>query len=214
MNALPVYTMAGSKSGEIPVPEALWVEGTDRQTLKDAVVAYRANQRRGTASTKTKGEVAGSNKKPWRQKGTGRARAGYRASPIWRGGAVAFGPRPRDFRKKLTRKAARLAFRQAFTDGAAAGAIRVIDEWALEEPKTRELAAVLKRLELTGQVLLVVERIDRTLELASRNLASLAVAEAKDLNVYQLVRHPHIVITRPALSLVEARIARERGGEG
>jgi large subunit ribosomal protein L4 len=213
MSAIPVYTSEGEKSGDIDAPASLLVEGKNRQTLQTAVVIYQGNQRSGSASTKTRGEVAGSNKKPWKQKGTGRARAGRRQSPIWRGGGVAFGPRPRDYRKKLPRKEARLAFRQAFTDCVVQETIRVLETLSIAEPRTRWVVEILKNLHIEGHVLLVVDNIDPNLAMASRNLALLEVVEAKDLNVYQLVRYPNIVITRAALAAVEERVSTRQRGE-
>jgi len=206
VSELPFYTSAGERSGEVPVPEGLLVQGRNRQTLQYAVVAYLANQRAGTASTKSKSEVAGSGAKPHKQKGTGRARAGYRASPIWRGGAVAFGPRPRSFHKKLTRKANRLAVRQAFTDAAISGTIRVLESCTVDEPKTKGFIKILKALEVSGHVLVVVENMDRNLALASRNVSGVEVVTGANVNAYQLARYPQVIVTKAALGQVASRL--------
>src|SRR5512137_1096628 len=124
MSKLAVYDMKGGSVGEAEFPEALLVGRKGEQAVHDAVVAYRAGLRSGTASTLRKGEVAGSGKTPWRQKGTGRARAGYRQSPVWRGGSVAFGPHPRSYAQNLPRKVARLAFQAAFSARVAAGEVK------------------------------------------------------------------------------------------
>jgi len=207
MSDLPFYTATGERSGEVAVPEGLLVQGRNRQTLQYAIVAYRANQRAGTASTKSKSEVAGSGSKPWKQKGTGRARAGYRASPIWRGGAVAFGPRPRSYHKKLTRKANRLAVRQAFTDAASSGAIRVVESCSVNEPKTKDFLKVLNSLDVSGKILVVVDNLDRNLSLASRNVAGVEVVTGANVNAYQLVRYPQVIVTKAALEQVGSRLS-------
>src|SRR5438105_10784863 len=134
---LSVKNINGQDEGELEVKFALVEDGSGTQAVHDVVVAYRANQRMGTACTKTVGEVAGSNKKPWRQKGTGRARAGSFASPLWRGGGVVFGPRPRDFGKKVGRKTKQLALRKALTERLNAGDVLLVDALKFESPKTK-----------------------------------------------------------------------------
>src|SRR5438552_13832251 len=138
---------------EIQVP--LIEDGKGTQAVHDTVVAYQANQRMGTACTKTMGEVAGSGKKPWRQKGTGRARAGSFASPLWRGGGVVFGPKPRDFSKKVSRKTRQLALRKALSERLRAGDVILIDDLKLESPKTKEFIGVLSDLKCEGSTLIV-----------------------------------------------------------
>ena len=132
MSKVAVCNMQGDALGEYAFPEDMLVLDKGAQAVQEAVVAYRANQRAGTASTRGKGEIAGAGSKPWRQKGSGRARAGYRQSPLWRGGGTVFGPRPRSFRKGLNKKTARLAFCRAFSDRVAGGCVTVIDELAVE----------------------------------------------------------------------------------
>src|SRR5437763_7870217 len=134
---ISIKDIKGKSQGELEVKFALVEDGSGTQAVHDVVVAYRANQRMGTACTKTVGEVAGSNKKPWRQKGTGRARAGSFASPLWRGGGVVFGPRPRDFGKKVGRKTKQLALRKALTERLNAGDVFIVDDIKLASPKTK-----------------------------------------------------------------------------
>src|ERR1051325_9406256 len=134
---LTVKNIEGRKQGELEVKFELVANGKGTQAVHDAVTAYQAAQRMGTASTKTMGEVAGSGKKPWRQKGTGRARAGSFASPLWRGGGVVFGSKPRDFGKKVTKKTKQLALRKALTERLNAGEVTVVDEIKLDSPKTK-----------------------------------------------------------------------------
>src|SRR5712691_12630311 len=144
---LAVKDSQGNSTGELEVRFPLVEGGKGTQAVHDAVVAYNANQRMGTACTKNVGEVAGSNKKPWRQKGTGRARAGSFASPLWRGGGVVFGPKPRDFRKKLSKSTKQLALRKALTERLKSGDVLVLDELKLASPKTRDFIEVLNQLE-------------------------------------------------------------------
>src|SRR5215468_3923215 len=152
---ITVKDSKGNTQGELEVKFPLVEGGKGTQAVHDAVVAYQAAQRMGTASTKTMGEVAGSGKKPWRQKGTGRARAGSFASPLWRGGGVTFGPKPRDFSKKVSRKTRQLALRKALSERLKAGDVVVVDELKLESPKTKEFIDLLSQIGVEGVALLV-----------------------------------------------------------
>src|SRR6266446_3726514 len=147
---LTIKDTKGKDQGELEVKFPLIEDGKGTQAVHDAVVAYRASQRMGTACTKNVGEVAGTNKKPWRQKGTGRARAGSFQSPLWRGGGVVFGPKPRDFGKKISRNTRQLALRKALTERLRAGDVLVVDDLKLESPKTRGFVEVLNRFQLNG----------------------------------------------------------------
>src|SRR5438046_4199053 len=147
---LPVKNINGQDQDELEVKFSLVEGGLGTQAVHDTVVAYQANQRMGTACTKNVGEVAGTNKKPWKQKGTGRARAGSFASPLWRGGGVVFGPRPRDFGKKVTRKTKQLALRKALTERLNAGDVLLVDGLKFESAKTKSFVELLKKFELNG----------------------------------------------------------------
>src|SRR5213596_2098222 len=160
---IPIKDSKGNSQGELEVKFAMIEDGRGTQAVHDTVVAFRANQRMGTACTKTVGEVAGSNKKPWRQKGTGRARAGSFASPLWRGGGVVFGPRPRDFGKKVSRKTRQLALRKALSERLKAGDVVLVDDLKLESPKTKEFLGLLSALELTGTTLIVGQAPDKNM---------------------------------------------------
>jgi len=160
----------------------------------------------GTACTKTMGEVAGSGKKPWRQKGTGRARAGSFASPLWVGGGVVFGPKPRDFGKKVSRKTKQLALRKALTERLNAGDVVVVDDFKLSSPKTKGFVDVLKKLEVTGTALVVAPAIEQNLRLATRNLEKVEVTTADDLNTYQVLRSDKLLFSRPAFEKLEERL--------
>jgi len=199
MNTLKVYNMKGAEVGDLPVAEESLVLDKGEQAVHDVVVAFQAARRAGTASTLRKGEVAGSGKKPWAQKGTGRARAGYRQSPVWRGGAVAFGPHPRDYSKKVNKKVARLAFRRAFSEKVASGAIRVLDEIKVPEGKTRDFAAAMKALDVKAPLLLVLASPDNKVTLAARNIPGVEVVDAASVNVLQLVRYPVMLVEQAAM---------------
>ena len=208
MSKLAIYDMSGKSQGEMEVADDLLVLDRGDQCLHDAIVAHQAALRAGTASTLRKGEVAGSNKKPWRQKGTGRARAGYKQSPIWRGGSVAFGPHPRSYRKKITKKTRRLAFCRAFSERIAEGAVKVLDSLALSEAKTRSFAALLKSLEISGGALIVLAKPDRDILLASRNIPKVEVATAGDLNAYQVLKYRTIVVAgKDAMEMLKDRLS-------
>src|SRR5436305_4971505 len=166
---LTVKDSKGKDQGELEVKFDLVEGGRGTQAVHDAVVGYQAAQRMGTASTKTMGEVAGSGKKPWRQKGTGRARAGSFASPLWRGGGVVFGPKPRDFGKKISRKTRQLALRKALSERLRAGDVVLVDELNLGSAKTKDLIGLLSELELKGPALIVAQATRKSLTLAARN---------------------------------------------
>ncbi|RKX32577.1 MAG: 50S ribosomal protein L4 [Verrucomicrobia bacterium] len=207
MYSIPIHSISGAKSGEYRLDDALVVLDKGGQAVHEAIVAYLANQRRGTASTLTKGEVAGSNRKPWRQKGTGRARAGYRQSPLWRGGGVAFGPKPRSYRRELPRKVKRLALRRAFSERVAAGEVMILEDLHLEQPKTRLFSEIMKKLSLTRGALFVVDKLDRNLFLASRNIPGVEVVAASDVNAYQMLRYRRVVVTSRGMQALEERLA-------
>ncbi|MCS6770430.1 MAG: 50S ribosomal protein L4 [Kiritimatiellae bacterium] len=206
MSAIPILNQQGQAVGELQVPEALKAPPSASEALVQAVVTIRANGRAGTACTKNKGEVAGHGKKPWRQKGTGRARAGYRRSPIWRGGGVVFGPKPRSYAKALPRKQARLALRKAVWDKFAAGEVRVLDSLVLDKPKTGELAGILRNLKADRGALVVIESVSRELALAARNLPRVEVARPGDVNALQVLKYPLLVITRAGLERLQERL--------
>jgi large subunit ribosomal protein L4 len=206
MSTLKVYDKTGAAIGDCEIADGLMVLDRGEQAVRDSVVAYLAGLRAWTASTLSKGEVAGSNKKPWRQKGTGRARAGYRQSPIWRGGGVAFGPHPRSFVQKLNKKVGRLAFQRAFSEKVAAGEVKVVDTLGLPEAKTRAFAALMKALGVTAPALFVVDKADRNVVLAARNMEDVEVVRGSDVNVYQVLRYPTLVVSQAGMEQVKARL--------
>ncbi len=206
---LTVKNSKGKDQGELEVKFELVEGGKGTQAVHDTVVAYQAAQRMGTACTKTMGEVAGTGKKPWRQKGTGRARAGSFASPLWRGGGVVFGPKPRDFSKKVSRKTKQLALRKALSERLRAGDVLLVDDLKLGSAKTKEIIGVLSALDLKGTALIVADTADKNLSLASRNVPNLALATSESLNTYDVLRPDKLVFTRGAFEQVEARLSKE-----
>ena len=206
---LTIKDTKGNNQGELEVKLQLIEDGKGTQAVHDVVVAYQAAQRMGTASTKTMGEVAGTGKKPWRQKGTGRARAGSFQSPLWRGGGVVFGPKPRDFNKKVSRKTKQLALRKALSERLRAGDVLVVDDLKLATPKTKEFVGLLSALQLKGSALFVSQLPDPNLTLASRNVPKVLLATSKTLNTYDVLRSDKLVFTRGAFEQVEARLTQE-----
>lgn len=205
---LAIKDLKGNPAGELDVKFEVIETGRGTQAVHDTVVAYMAGRRSGTASTKTVGEVAGTNKKPWRQKGTGRARAGSFRSPLWRGGGVTHGPKPRDFSKKVNKKVARLALRKALSERLKAGDVIVVDDLKLAAPKTKELVGALKGLAIEAKtLLLVVAAIDETVDRASRNLPDVAVVTGADVNTYELLRCDKLLFTKEAFAQLDARLA-------
>ena len=181
--------------------------GIGTQALHETVVAMRANRRAGTHSTKTKATVAGSGKKPWRQKGTGNARSGYKSSPVWSGGGVVFGPHPRDYSKKTNKAVKQLALRKAISSRINAGEVFLIEPITLSKPKTKDLVAKLKDgLEKKTTALLVIEELDNNLYLASRNHPHLVTVTGDLVNAEQLLLCDKIFITEGALGKLSARL--------
>lgn len=203
---LTVKDMQGKDQGEMEVKFTLVENGSGTQAVHDTVVAFRAAQRMGTACTKNVGEVAGTNKKPWRQKGTGRARAGSFQSPLWRGGGVVFGPKPRDFSKKTNRTVKRLALRKALSERLKAGDVLVIDDIKLTSAKTKEFLGLLSALQVKGTALIVGHSGDANLRRASRNVAQVELTTGEDLNTYQVLRCDKVVFTRSAFETVAERL--------
>jgi len=205
---LTVKDIKGKSAGELEVKFALIEDGKGTQAVHDAVTAYRAAQRSGTACTKTAGEVQGTNKKPWKQKGTGRARAGSFRSPLWRGGGVVFGPKPRDFSKKVNGSTKRLALRKALSERLKMGDVMVVSDFKLSAPKTKEFLSALDALQIDGTTLVVTESADANLIRSSRNVSYVEVTTGEDLNTYQVLRSDKLVFTKDAFAKIEERLAK------
>lgn len=205
MIELAIYNREGEQVGQVEIDEADFGGEVRRQVLRDAVRLYEASRRVGTASTKHRADARGTRAKPWRQKGTGHARAGFRRSPLWRGGAVVFGPKPRSYRHKMPRKALRAARKSAFLAKFQDGETTVIDELSVEQPKTKEVASTLAALGLDRSLLIAIEAHDLNLWKSARNLPRVAMKPVADINAYDLLRSQRLLITRAALEkLVES----------
>ena len=207
---ISIKNTAGKDQGELEVKFAMIENGKGTQAVHDAVTAYRAAQRSGTACTKTVGDVQGSNKKPWKQKGTGRARAGSFRSPLWAGGGVVFGPKPRDFSKKISKKTRALALRKALSERLKFGDVIVVDDLKLSSAKTKDFVKVIDALELTGTTLFIsCGAENENLTRAARNIAGVTLTTSDSLNTYDVLRPDKLVFTKTAFENVEARLTKE-----
>jgi large subunit ribosomal protein L4 len=196
-----VLTAAAAKEAKIDMVEG----GRGTQALHDAIVATRAARRSGSANTKTKAEVDLSGAKPWRQKGTGRARAGYASSPIWRKGGVVFGPKPRDYSKKISKSTRRLAFQKALTERIRAGDVLTVEKFAVTEIKTKAFVAALKKQTDARKVLLISDSFDEKTFKSARNVKPVRLTTAVEVNTEQLLAFDKILVTHKALEKLAER---------
>jgi large subunit ribosomal protein L4 len=206
---LSVKNTQGKAAGELEVKFEMIENGRGTQAVHDTVTAYRAAQRMGTACTKTVGDVAGSNKKPWKQKGTGRARAGSFRSPLWAGGGVVFGPKPRSYAKKVNVRTKQLSLRKALTERLKAGDVIVVDDIKLASPKTKEMVNMIDALKIDGTTLVISTGENKNLTLATRNLPNVDLTTSETLNTYDVLRQDKLIFTRSAFEKVEARLNKE-----
>ena len=198
-----LYDRTGKDVGSVDLSDELFAAPVNTAVLHQVVVAQLAGRRTGTADTKTRGEIRGGGRKPFRQKGTGRARQGTVTAPHYRGGGVVFGPHPRSYEQRLPRKMKRLALRGALTAKFGDEAIKVIDTFGLDAIRTKELAGVLSALHATGRVLVVSPGRDQTLELSARNLPKVEIILADSLNVVDLLKADLVLIEQPALARMQ-----------
>ncbi|MCL1843529.1 MAG: 50S ribosomal protein L4 [Defluviitaleaceae bacterium] len=201
MAQVAVKNLKGEAIGKIDLDDAIFGIEINKHAIHMAVVQYLANQRQGTKSTKTRSEVRGGGAKPWRQKGTGRARQGSTRSPQWTGGGVVFAPKPRDFSIKLNKKMKRLALKSVLTDKVKNDKLIVLDNLDLPEIKTKAFAAVCKSLEL-GKALFVMEGSNQNAVLSARNLPGIKTAGVNTINVYDILHHDSLVITKEAIAKI------------
>jgi large subunit ribosomal protein L4 len=199
-----VLTKAAAKDAKIELIE----NGRGTQAVQDAVVAMRAARRSGSANSKTKAQVDLSGSKPWRQKGTGRARAGYASSVIWRGGGVVFGPKPRDYTKKVSKSTRRLAFQKALSERINAGDVLTVEKFALAEVKTKSFVAMVKKATDAAKVLLISDAFEENFYKSARNVKSVSLATATDVNTEQLLAFHKILVTPEALEKLAERTAK------
>jgi len=204
MPSTPLYDRTGKEIGSVDLSDELFAAPVNAAVLHQVVTAQLAGRRTGTHDTKTRGEVRGGGRKPYRQKGTGRARQGTISAPHYRGGGVVFGPHPRSYEQRLPRKMKRLALRGALTAKLVDAQLKVIDTFGLEAIKTKDLASVLRALDATGRVLVVAPGRDQALQLSARNLPLVEVILADSLNVVDLINADLVLIEQPSLARIES----------
>ena len=213
MSTLKIKDAAGKETGDFEIQDAWLERAKGEQAVKDSVVAFMAGLRSGTASTKTRGMVSGGGAKPFRQKGTGRARQGSSRAPQYRGGGIVFGPQPRSYDKKVNKKVEKLALRRAFTDRLDENEVILVERIAnvcddeKNEPKTKKMIAFLKALEAGDSVLILDDDVDTSVQLASRNLPFVYAMSASSVNPYMMMYFKKVVITKAGLEALGARLA-------
>ena len=207
MPTVALFKQDGSKNGDVQLNDGIFGIEPNNNVVFDAVLMQRASLRQGTHDVKNRSEVRGGGRKPWRQKGTGRARQGSIRSPQWVGGGVVFGPTPRSYSYKLPRKVRRLAIKSVLSQKVIDESLVVVDQLQFEQPKTKEFAQVLANLNVNEKVLVVLEDDNKVTALAARNLANVTVIPAKGLNVLDVINNDKMVITQGALSQVEEVLA-------
>jgi large subunit ribosomal protein L4 len=207
MPTVDVFNIQKEKVGELDLKDEIFGVEVQGHLLHEVVTWQLACRRAGTASTKSRGQVKGGGHKPWRQKGTGRARAGSNRSPIWKGGGVIFGPKPRSYAYTLPKKVRALALKMALSSKLASGQLVVLEDYPHTEPKTKEFVAVLKTFDLAKALFITLED-NPALTLSARNVPYVQVIKPAGLNVYDILKHTHLVVFSPALSAIEARLAK------
>lgn len=205
MAVTEVKNTKNEKIGELELPESIFGVEVKSHILHDIVKMQMANRRSGTASTKTRAEVSGSNAKPWRQKGTGRARSGQKRSPVWRGGGTVFGPKPRDYGYKLPRKVRKLGLCMALSSRLAEDNLLVVDEFQLERIKTKDFLAIMQNFNFDN-ALIVTDTDNENLEKSSSNAHGYKVMLTEGLNVYDILLHRKIILTKASIGQLEARL--------
>lgn len=203
MSKVSVLSQAGASVGDIELNQTIFGIEPNEAVLFEAVVQQRASLRQGNHKVKTRSEVAGGGRKPWRQKGTGRARQGSIRSPQWRGGGIVFGPTPRSYAYKLPRKVRRLALLSALSTKVREENLIVLDQLTFDAPKTKDFVQVLKDLSISKKALIVTADLDETVALAGRNIQGIKIIQASSLNVLDLVGHEKLVMTKNAVEKVE-----------
>lgn len=207
MITLPIYNSEGKEIDTLKLDQHIFDGAVNLDAIHQAVLLYRAAQRKGLASTKTMGEVSGGGRKPWRQKGTGRARAGSTRSPLWRHGGVIFGPHPRDFSYTLPLKIRKLALKASLNAKINENNLIVIDDLKIEKPKTKEAIKILSNLKIKpAKTLVLLDKVGKDLRLALRNIDSLTVNRAQDTNAYDVLAAGKLVITKEGLRALTERL--------
>lgn len=207
MPKVALYNMEGKQIGDIELNEAIFGAKINEALMHQVVVNQLANRRQGTAATKTRSFVRGGGRKPWRQKGTGRARVGSIRSPLWVGGGVTFGPAPRDFSYRIPKKARRQALKSALSAKVRDGEVIVLDQLTLDQPKTKLMVNVLNALNAGKKPLIVIGDWDTNIELATRNIPKALLLKSSGLNVYDVLNHDQVIFTKDALTKLEEVLA-------
>lgn len=205
MSVINIVDQANNVVGELTLPQQVFGEKVRSEILNQVVKAHLAAKRVGTKSVKTRSTIRGGGAKPWRQKGTGRARAGTNRSPLWTGGSVIHGPHPRDYTQKVNKKVKRLALRMALSSKLSEGKLMVVDKIDLTQPKTKEFTAVQNKLNLKNP-LIVVSKKDRNLDLASRNVPKVHVISEEELHVYEILNHQELILTPEVVANLQQKL--------
>ena len=207
MPVIQVKNMQGADVEELALNDAVFGVEPNKAVMHEVVVNYLAGLRAGTSCTKSRGEVRGGGRKPWRQKATGRARAGTSRSPLWRGGAIIFGPKPRDYSYRVNKKKVALAMRSALSDKVIENAMFVLDALSFEAPKTKDMIKVLEALGTEKKTLLVLPELDEVVIKSARNIKGITPVTVAELNTYEILNHNNIVITKDAVAKIEEVLA-------
>jgi large subunit ribosomal protein L4 len=207
MPTVALYNMQGEQNGTIELSDAIFGQEINKAVLHQVVVNYLANQRQGTQSTKTRTEVRGGGIKPWRQKGTGRARQGSIRAPQWTGGGVALGPKPRDYRYRLNKKVRRLAVKSALSAKMQAEEIIVVEDLKMDEIKTATIAKMLKDLGIDSKALIVTAENDQNIYRSARNIKGVTTSYVGTLNTYEILKHDKFVVSKDAIAKIEEVLA-------
>ena len=203
MPKVALLNVEGAQVGEIELNDAVFGVEPNESVVHEAVVLQMASWRQGTHCTKSRGEVRGGGRKPWRQKGTGRARAGTSRSPLWRGGAITFGPKPRNYSFSIPKKKRRLALKSVLSSKVAENEIIVLDALNFDQPKTKEMVKVLENLKVNRSVVVVTDAANEKVVLAGRNLENVTVSNADNLSTYEIVSNEKLIITKSAIKKIE-----------
>lgn len=206
MAKLTVHDIKGKETGSVQLPDDIFGGKVNEAVIHQAVVMYLANQRQGNASTKTRGEVSGGGRKPWRQKGTGRARAGSSRSPLWHKGGIVFGPHPREYGYSISQKTRIAALRASLNAKFQANDLLCVEDIKLDKPKTKEVASIIKSFKLRGKVLALFDGSSNDVNLASRNIRFLSLSRASDINAYDVMKNKTVLVTKSAIENLLKRI--------
>ena len=206
VNTVPLHDVKGKKEGMFDLDSSLFTGSFSTDILAQASKMYAANKRAGLASTKTRDQVSGGGKKPWKQKGTGRARSGSNRNPLWRGGGVIFGPHPRSFKQTITKRMKKTALLHSLNAKIKDGEFIVIEDVLMDDAKTKSFVKLFDKMKLGGSTLLAVDQKTENLNLSSRNIKKVTVVLSSDLNAFDILKHKNFLITKKGLDLLSERL--------